>query len=341
MANEIRLFDNSRLDGVRTCAMYFLLRYKRHWETTGKRPPLIFGSCWHAGAEAVFRLIKAGTFDHMTLLDAAMTAFNTEWEKEGMPAELSLEQAQKFKARIPGTARDMFNTYLEENEIWLKSIEVLAVEKPFIVKLMTIPGDEVFDSEIIEPSFTDCTITDTDIYISGRLDVVIKDRDGIWPLEHKTTTLYSIKNGFQQKFLNMWSPSSQIDTYIYAAMSIYGNENVPGLYVNGALVHNTVRAFTLIPIMKGIKELKSWFNDCRYWISQILDHEKQDYWPHNLKGCWGPYGACTFRDICEMTYNPATLPGIPPEFKIEPWEPFDEEELKKLIREGEEDEDKT
>ncbi len=309
----IRLLDNSRIKGYRECPLYFYMSYVRHWSPTKIRPPLLFGSSWHAAKEAILLYYKSGRKNQQEVIELAIHAFNKEWQKEA-PLELSLEQVSDvFKARIPGTGHEIIHNYVEQHAHELEQIEILAVEKPFAVPMYS----------------TD----DIDIYIAGRLDSIIRDSDGIWIGDDKTTSMWGKKHGFQRKWQRGWSTNSQVDTYTYAGKMMYGQTEMRGLYINGICVNANVHdQFCQLPIMKGMQDLERWYNDTVHWIDRILWSEKNQCWPHNVAHCQNQFGDCQYLDLCEMTYNPEQIPDAPLGFEVKKWEPFDEQEFTKMIQ---------
>jgi hypothetical protein len=251
-----------------------------------------------------------------------------------MPNPDDLIQIDKLYPRVPGVASELIGHFLDVKMPWLLDIEILEVERPFVVPL--------FETETQR------------IFLIGRKDAVIRTPDGIWALEHKTTSLKakveSCKNGsfFQYKFMNMFGMSPQVSGYTFSLKLEYGQEAM-GVYILGYLVHKDIltslprygieNAFKTIPIYKSEELLATWYADTKYWVEQLLkmnnDSSKTEdlHWPHNEASCQHQYGDCEYKDICELTALPSKLPVIPPGYKEEFWEPFDVNQLEEIIKE--------
>ncbi len=317
--------------------MQYYIRHKKGLTIDTMKPPLSFGGAWHEALATMFNHFKVLTDEGLrpgsqfktNCLEASKRAFMKEWYLRGMPSTDSLEVMERLFPRVPGIAFELLNYYLEVKYDWLLSIKVLEVERPFVVPL--------FETETYQ------------VFLIGRKDAVIQTSDGIWALEHKTSSLKAAKdkciNGqfFQWKFLNMWGMSPQVNGYTYSLKLEYGPRAM-GVYILGYLVHKDIATtlpnygienmFKTIPIYKSDDILEAWHLDTQYWVKQMIQSEKDNYYPHNESSCQHQYGDCEFKQgICELTANPNTLAVTPPEYREEFWEPFDVGQLEKIIKE--------
>lgn len=317
----IILLDNSRISHFKSCPMQFKIRDILHWTRDTAKPAMDFGACFHEGFAALFKNINKG-FGQGELLEMATFGFQSEWNKKELPSFDDMIAMDDLFPRVPGVAGEMYENYISQKWDWFTEIEVLEVEKPFLVPLITPEDNILYKGEPVT------------VYLCGRRDVVIKDQDGIWVVEHKTSSLYSKDYGLQYRFTNGFNPNSQVDTYAYATKLQYGDK-ARGVYINGCLVHSKRHdIFKVIPIYKSEGMLESWYNDTRFYVEQLLRHQESGYWPHNVQGCYTPYGTCEFKEICETCDDPEKIQAdIFPGYKIEKWEPFDEATLKELLDE--------
>lgn len=336
MSKRMIFLDNSRISAFKSCPMQYFMRHKLGWAPAYVRAALEFGGAWHEGKAAIFNAFKdnAGkliphveAFKAM-VMERARAEFLKEWYKRGMPDPDDMAQAEKLFPRVPGLAYEQLNNFLNIKFEWLQSIEVLEVERPFAVPL--------FEND------------DVRVFLIGRKDAVMRNKQGVWALEHKTTSLKSnkdmCKNGafFQYKFLNMFDMSPQVNGYTFSLKMEYGTEAM-GVYILGSLIHKDVisvlpkygieNAFKMIPVFKSDEVLRTWFHDTRYWIEQMLEAEKTGIYAHNESGCTHQYGNCDFFDVCKLTSDPKKLPMRPENLKVEFWQPFDESQLEKIIKE--------
>ncbi|MHA1970737.1 MAG: PD-(D/E)XK nuclease family protein [Candidatus Thorarchaeota archaeon] len=333
-------YDNSRISAYKSCPMQYYIRHKMGLTRDGLKPPLSFGGAWHEGIAEMYNQFKnltdlgvhpGPTFKTDTLTKSK-EAFMKEWYKRGMPDPDRLEIIEQLFPRIPGIAFELLEYYLEVKYDWLLGVKVLEVERPFVVPL--------FETDEYR------------IFLIGRKDAVIQTSDGIWAVEHKTTTLKAnipmCKNGqfFQYKFLNMWDMSPQVNGYTYSLKLEYGKKAM-GVYILGYLVHKDIATtlpgfgienmFKTIPVYKSDDALEAWHFDTQHWVKQLIESNRVNYFPHNESGCTHQYGDCEFKNICTLTSDPTALAALPGGYKEEFWEPFDVGQLEKIIREIEGD----
>lgn len=313
--------DNSRLSHFKMCAMFYFLRDILHWTKDSIKPPLLFGACIHEALAVIFLQCKSVAKDELKLL--AMNAFNTEWEARGGPKVDDFLNLEKFKMRIPFTGSLIIDQFIDTQWKWLQLIEVLSVEKPFLFPLLTQEDNQ------IDPVTEDIL----EVYLCGRRDVVYRENGNVWVGEHKTTSLYSIKNGIQPRFFEGFTFDSQPDTYLHATLLEY--PLTMGVRINAFLVNEKHQYNKKYPLIKSLDTLASWHKDAQHWSYAIRKAINSGYFPHNSTGCMTPYGPCEFKEICTCCTNPAELNLIFPGYKKEKWEPFDEAELKSLLIEQE------
>ncbi len=180
-AKEIIFLDNTRISGCKGCPMYYCIKSKLGWVPSKARPPLDFGGSWHEGKAEIFREIKKRkeTFPRSPIPDdqywtdvheRAFESFMTEWHKRGLPDPSEApEMMELYFPRVPGTAREMLWHYIDQNKLRLWEIEILDIERPFVVPLFETETQKVF--------------------LVGRRDLTYRDYSGVWAMEHKTSTL--------------------------------------------------------------------------------------------------------------------------------------------------------
>ena len=268
--------------------------------------PLVFGLSWHAGQDIVWQYArKLGSQD--ALARAAMAKFLETWEAEGIPAELDMEQIERYAPRTPSVAHEMYSNYIEQRWNMLVEAKVLAVEQPFAVPM---PGHE-------------------DTWYVGRLDKVVDFKSQVLVLEHKTTTAYKKDGGFQYSYVDSWSVDSQVKGYQFGGGLYF--EGLSQVWVDAALVHKKEHHhFRFIPIAHQFNIIEEWIKDTSHWIDRVEASWKRGYFEKNENSCMGKYGACTFIDICRTTPSNMIPKEPPPGYMVERWEPFDLLELERL-----------
>lgn len=305
-------FDNTMVSDYKQCPRYFFLRHVRGWRREGKvAEPLAFGLAWHEAMDVVWTKYKTRKSDDK-LLDAAMLAWNASWTKSGHPDmnTWSLEYEEKYKARTPMVAREMIKAYIEQRRQFLEKAKLHAAETPFAV-----------------PIFTDLPI-----YYIGRIDKHIELNGDQIALEHKTTSDYRKGGGFDSRYLESWSPSSQIEGYIH--QSQHTKKPFRYVWVDAALVHKQARAFKFIPVSASTSGMDAWLWEVRDWVTRITSERRRlteagtanshmTAYPRNTGQCSAKFGLCTYINICRSVPNPAQLTEPPAGFVEDRWAPFD------------------
>jgi len=331
---QLVFLDNSRISAYKACPMRYMIRHKLGWTTIGTKPALGFGGAWHKGMESIltsFKILRdsggtPGSNFKTSVLERAKIEFMNEWHLREMPDPNDLTNAEKLFPRVPGVAFELMGYFLDVKYDWLMDVKVLEIERPFIVPLFETDDHRVF--------------------LIGRRDAVIQDSDGIWAVEHKTTSLKAAKdkcvngNFFQYKFLNKWGMDAQISSYTYSLKMDYGKA-AKGVYVIGYLVHKDIMSilpsygsenmFKTIPQFKSDEMLGDWFNSTVYWVKSLLESRQTNFYPRNESSCEHQYGSCEFKPICSMIAEPEKLATIPMDYKEEFWQPFNESQLESII----------
>lgn len=321
--------DNTEISTYKECPRKYFIRHVLGWtvsmgnDETGnvdkrKAPALVFGSCWHAGMDAVWGAGLNATPEER--LELAIDAFKKEWEENNYEYNLSLDEAAALGARNPGVASEMYYNYIDQRGRMLAETNVLGIEQPIA---MPFPGLD-------------------DTWYVGKLDKVV-DYHGIHILEHKTTTLYRINGNFDADYIESWNAASQVKGYQMVGSLYY--PDLQDVWVDCSLVHKKVHdAFRFVPVSHSWHLLEEWITDTRKWISCMTEERQQ--WEKNgrvLKDgnfrrnedqCYGKYGKCPFLAICSTISDPSILKEPPVGYVEERWEPFDVLKLEKLIEQG-------
>lgn len=293
LATDLVKFDNSMLASYKSCPRLFYNRYLRSLvpDTTAKA--LIFGRCWHSAMDIVWK--NAGkSLSKKAIIEEAFGEFLNVWRESGLPSNPDDPLLQEFAPRNPLTAIRMLEAYVSERWNMLEQSELLACEFPFEIPL---PEGRSY---------------------VGRMDKVIMFNNQRIILEHKTTTLYSIKYGFQSSFVDSFSPNAQVDGYMLAAKKLW--EGRTDVWIDAALVHKTVLAFKFIPVTRSGPLLEEFLNDAMAWIDSLLASKEKNFFQKNTGHCTN-YGKCSFFDLCRF------FPQLPPEtppmdgFHLEHWDP--------------------
>jgi len=329
--NELVL-DNSTISCFRDCRRRALYRYVKDWTKDGPEPAsLAFGRGWHNGLDALYKLyyttrdettklfkaewpkIKASDAFLETIADTAYKAFLEEWTDAGYPETPSFEDLAADPKRTPIRAKNMFIQYYLDMMHIMDGWSLIASEAPFIV-----PLDD----------------TETKYWYGGRTDKIIASEEGLWLVEHKTSSLYSKSSGFQSAFSDSFSPNSQIEGYMFALHwlkargEIKSDLPIVGVIVDAALVHKVQFYFKRIPIYYDERLVTQWYEEVIQYVHEFDQTLENGKWSRNTDSCQGKYGCCQFVDVCRMypDHNPLLANNQPPQgFAERAWTPYIEE----------------
>lgn len=308
LTRNAKIYDNSQLSTYKDCPRKYYLRHVKDWRSEGTAIPLVFGLAWHAGQDVVWQYARKLS-GQAALAKMAMVKFLETWEEEGLPPEMSLEDAERYAPRTPMIAHEMYESYIKDRWNMLMEAKVLAIEQPFAVPM---PGRE-------------------GTWYVGRLDKVIDFKGQTLVIEHKTTTAYKKDGGFQSSYVEGWYTDSQVKGYQFG-----GGLYFPGLtqvWVDAALVHKKEHGhFRFVPVAHQMPIIEEWIRDTGDWIARVEADAARGYWPKNENSCMGKFGPCTFLDICRTTPDNAIPKEPPAGYIVEKWEPFDVLKLEKLTQ---------
>lgn len=315
-----RFYDNSTLNDFRVCFRRGYFSKIRNFEPRGIRKGLLFGTCWHSAMDFVWA--NASAMDDIELLRGAVSTFNESFDN----TELAMVDDFDLFPRTKSRAAEMLLEYVNRFSYELRSLEVIAIEEPFIVPL---------------------SLDDEKLMYIGKLDKVIKHPDGIRFWDHKSAF------SFSQSWIESFSPNSQFDGYSHAGHMTYG-DSFKGCMVDGALVQKSKIDFKRIPLSRIPAQLDAWLYETLTLIYEIQYHEellakyrKEGYganylrcFPKNTCRCTEYYGVCPYLDLCKFQDNPDIYPLQELVYEEHKWQPFDifetkDGEFKVEIRDGE------
>lgn len=310
---QLRLYDNTRLSAFRKCPRYYYYRHVRHWEVIETKIALSFGKAWHAAMEYIWPAIIRGE-DRRDIMKMAFIEWTKAWTEDGHPAKLNMQQETEYAPRTPSTALEMLVDYIDTRYRRISELEIISVEKPFVVPL---------DPE------------DDSLFYIGKIDKVVREKGrtkDIRGIEHKTTTAYKKDGKFKSSFLESFSPNSQVDGYLHVLHMTYPGR-VAGIWVDGALVHRNETGFVFIPIEKQKQVTDMWLWNTRYWIDQIeanTAHLKNlspsdpymAAFPQRTESCFDFNTSCEHINTCRSWPNPMGK-DVPSGFRVHKWDPLE------------------
>jgi hypothetical protein len=331
---QILTYDNSRIKAYKHCKREHQLAHILNWASLSEAPALVFGGAYHEAKAAIFRY--KSDMDRQKLLDVAMEAFNKEWEKRNGPS--SVEDLAMWFPRVPTVAEESLHCWLDKYYHWLMQIEILEIEEPFAVPLFIKHTCPYCMNRLTDTYWEDnkyclhCHMPLTEVLLIGRRDLVFRLNGKIHVLDTKTSTLYAKVGGFQSQFVDQFHIDSQVDGYYYTTIMTHGS--CESMIIDAAQIKKDhYDVLEMYEYHRDLNGLYTWFDETTQYVNSILRDIQQG--PHrfvrNPEACGTKYGFCKYYNVCRVIREPWNEIAQPIGFKIEKWEPFDEEELKALI----------
>ena len=307
------LIDNSTLE-LFTCyrkAEYKWLRGRvRDTDKAGAN----FGSGVHVGLDQRYALSGTGPVSQATRI-ALDTAMHKHFDSSPAP---------DGDFRDFNHACKMLTAYLKNYPT--ESFEILQGPKgpiiessfmyPFAVALLdaagtwhVIPWDEKPENNFKWVGVV-CVVH---IYYTGKIDLGIRDHNGIWSFDHKTTFMFG--QGFDQQ---MSMDGGQLG-YCWALRKATGIMPI-GYIIDAIRVRKPSRKGAIAEDYEGIAPidasdfvrkpfwitkdtLDEWEQNTMALLSQIFNTHQSDYMPMVRSQCVGKYGACEFIEVCSIPRN--------------------------------------
>lgn len=314
--------DYSSLSTYMGCPRKFLFQYMMHLRPRGNSIHLVFGSCWHYGLEESYNLLKKDpTVSAMDLTITSIKAFNKLWELDGAPL---WKDEDLIFPKSPGHAANMYKPYWDRF-LKIDNKQILAVEAPFAIDLSHY-GDHL-------PRYI------------GRIDLIVKDGDGIEIIDHKTAKcIYKIT---PQVFEN----SFQTDGYLTAGRLFY--DKIPKITYRVALCQKSKIDFQPITISKRASSLDHFLHDLVFYLTKIQNDIAQlqddkiectnrsdllnSFYRCYGQACTSFMSPCTYFDLCRLRNNPLQwMDKAPQGFHYDEWDPdLHDEKMRKRLANAE------
>ena len=288
---------STKLECFILCPRKYLYEHIFGWEPEGVDLPMHFGSSWH---EAMRYLLRNTSGTKEGRVCDAFDVFKSVWRQKVAEADDDPKNARSSGAALLGL-HDYLTTFPEED------FEVLYTE--------------VFGSLPMTP----------DRFICFKIDTVVRGPEGVYALEHKTTSMES------QMWKDSWTLSMQLHTYMHALYTVYGDETY-GAKINAGIFRKKGNLFLRIPIRRSFKQMSEWIWQVEYYLMLLewshnklavatQDDEILEAFPKNPGNCTKWNKICPYHAFCsaDSWTNPLCyLPGPQPGFIIRFWDPLEE-----------------
>lgn len=298
------LIDNSTLSTIGQCPRQAYYSAGLKLKKSDPRPALHFGASIHEALAARY------TQPDCQIMTAAIEAKMVDAFIEHHRLEPTPEGEYRNLAYGVDLIEAYNSTYTVDTFKPIPLDDGPAVELPIAIHVADVPvlGELwVTDPDINsgEPYlWTESTIP---VYLTGKIDLVVKQDGGLWIVDHKTTSMGG-STVFDEFYI-----STQFKGYAYAV------QNLLGLPIRGVIINllvcrrptKTGKGFTFdrctIPYHPDLiiewqhtfpHLVLSWIN---YHIASSHTSHPSFAFPQQTSWCSGKYGRCSFYDICQLT----------------------------------------
>ena len=143
-------------------------------------------------------------------------------------------------------------------------------------------------------------------YWSGRVDAVVKYKDRLWILDHKTSSMLG------DKFLDDKLRSNQFLGYWFLLNDTIRKqfgENLAGVLLNVICTGRKEVAFETYEVPFAEWQIQEWFEETKINLGKIINYLVNITEIDNPRAlqerelCVGKYGKCPFFDVCNTTEN--------------------------------------
>lgn len=321
LVDDALFIDNSSLEVFSTCAraaQYYICEKR---ESSEERSALGFGKRIHSILESRYRL-NTGVIP-------------PSGDESGTAARMFATAQAVFADHVPTGEEDYrnFSTATEfiskYNEFYpVEGFEILrladgtpAIEIPFALPI----GELEINGELLVRGLDGGppTLKHFDkikIIWQGRIDMIVRQNNGIYILDHKTTSMMG-PNYFKEFDL-----SHQVYGYIHSA-SVLLNSPVAGFIVNALAIRKPTKTgkafeFQRYPIHTEQGLLGEWLTDTMYLVSDFVEMARRGYFPKMTKWCVGKYGTCQYHHICGLPPHSRNIMLHSGNFREVKWNPL-------------------
>jgi PD-(D/E)XK nuclease superfamily len=288
--------DNTSLAMFKECPQKYKLGIIEGYRRNTKAPPLVFGSIYHDLLEMFDRLLATGISREdalRLLLRQALTYTDT------------LGELNDDKRNIPSLLRAL---------VWY---EMAYRNDPFVTVILPDgrPAVELSFQLTFPMQLYNWESGETeDVIYCGHVDRVVSYNNALYAMEHKHTT-----SALGDYYYDRYTFSSQISGYAVALRVVWGLDAV-GAVIDATAVGVTFTRFGRRIATRVEDHLEEWIEDTRYWINQVYEAKKAQYFPRNTESC-SKYNGCQFRDVC-FARPGARDTILKADFHVEHWNPM-------------------
>ncbi len=289
------IYDATKIQSYMDCPRQYFYEYVLGWRPEQSSVHLEFGSAWHLAME---HLLLHGYGD-VAVLEAYQLL--TDYYRQFFPEIMDDTNHPK----TPAMALKALLEYTKE-----------------------------YAHEQFTPLYTEIAGTvslDASRALHFRMDSILETPDGIKSREHKTGSQLS------RQWIDQWALKMQTGVYNHVLYCLFPREKVWGVEINGTIFNKTKIQFQRVPARRSPAAMEAWWWNTIEWYREMeRDFEKLisvdtsalpilTCFKMNTENCTKYFG-CRYHDFCIAWGNPLQhIDEVPTGFKIEYWNPADEE----------------
>lgn len=276
------LIDNSTIEKFK-CPRAFEYSEVLRKSSCDAKAGANFGSTIHRGLETRYNLVGSGKVDNATT--ECIKQNMQEWQ-EANPQPVGDFRNFNHSCKM----MDVYNTIYPSEQFEI--LKAPLTGKPIIEASFALPFGKVQDVPII---------------YCGKIDLGIKDHNGIWSFDHKTA--FQFGDSFDKQ---MQMDGGQLG-YCWALGQTLGIK--PNGYIIDAIRVRRPKVqdefsdiscidrtdFKRIPFYVTDAMLEEWRQDVLTIITDIFSCYDRSYFPRHRWQCVSKYGACEFYDVCSTS----------------------------------------
>jgi len=282
----IEIYDNSALSSLITCPRMFYYRHELGLVRMHEEPSIAlqFGLAVHSALETW----QAQGKDDQVALNMFVTSFAPYEEKPQIGKsgkELSALYTVIYGCNI---LTEYFNTYRADER------EIVQLESPLAEQV------------------------DSEVYLAGRVDKIVKSSRGLVFTDYKTT-----------KYMNdfLINPNPQFMTYKHLTEKLTGEKVSGELDIIG--VSKTKSLAELLrrePFDYTDDQMTAWKKSVISWVRQIKVYQENEFWPQTWR-CKPFFRDCAYLPLCSLPSHDAHDSIIQSMYEVSRWDPFQEQRV--------------
>lgn len=269
-------WDSTSLGYLKTCPRLYQLVMVDGWASGDESIHLRYGQEYHTALEQYDHRRSEG-FDHDSALRDTVAGILIR-TADFQPSPETKAGKYKNRDSLLRLVIDYADKYEDDPaKTYIKADGDPAVELSFSFELEFGPR-----------------AANTPYLLCGHLDRVVEYQDGLYVMDHKTTT-----TTLSDYYFNQFEPNNQMSLYSLAGQVVL-NSPIKGVVIDAAQIMIDANRFVRRFTFRAPDQHTEWLRDLRYWLALAESYATEGYWPQNDTAC-DKFGGCRFREVCSKS----------------------------------------